>query len=189
MPDLWKSDVVDADFSRRTQRTTRRIEKGMQYRLELMRESIYKLHGKLLRKSSMIDEMTYSWVSATAIREEMDQFNHTIKLLMSAHEEYLRVLTDEQQAADSELYDQFDENVLSFKRKMVKWLKEDELNNEEMKSRMILNQVAPEAANQGVLKVAQVRDGGKGAKARARAKVLGTFGDVSLQTYKKDDNC
>ena len=80
----------------------------------------------------MIDEMTYSWVSATAIREEMDQFNHTIKLFMSAHEEYLRVLTDKEQAADSELYDQFDENVHSFKHKMVKWLKEDELNNEEM---------------------------------------------------------
>ena len=180
---------MDADFSRRTQITTRLTEKGMQYRLELMRERIYKLHGKLLRKSSMIDEMTYSWVSATAIREEMDQFNHTIKLFMSAHEEYLRVLTYKEQAADSELYDQFDENVHSFKHKMVKWLKEDELNNEEMKSRMILNQVAPEAANQGVLKVAQVRDGGKGAKARARAKVLSTFGDVSLQTYKKDDNC
>ena len=42
----------------------------------------------------MIDEMTYSWVNATAIREEMDQFNYTIKLLRSAHEEYLRVLTD-----------------------------------------------------------------------------------------------
>ena len=120
MPDLWKSDVVDADFSRRTQRTTRLTEKGMQYRLELMRERIYKLHGKLLSKSSMIDEMTYSWVNATAIREEMDQFNYTIKLLRSEHEEYIRVLTDEQQAADSELYDQFNENVLSFKRKMVK---------------------------------------------------------------------
>ena len=35
MPDLWKSDVVDADISRRTTKLT---EKGLQYRLELLRE-------------------------------------------------------------------------------------------------------------------------------------------------------
>ena len=31
---------------------------------------------------------------------------------MSAHEEYQSLLTDEEQAADSEWYDQFDEKVL-----------------------------------------------------------------------------
>ena len=35
MPDLWKSDVVGADISRRTTKLT---EKGLQYRLELLRE-------------------------------------------------------------------------------------------------------------------------------------------------------
>ena len=44
----------------------------------------------------MIDEITYSWVNATAIREEMDQFNNNIKLFMSAHEEYQCLLTDEE---------------------------------------------------------------------------------------------
>ena len=33
MPDLWKSDVIDADVSRRTKRTTKLTEKGLQYRL------------------------------------------------------------------------------------------------------------------------------------------------------------
>ena len=102
MPDLWKLDVVDDDISRRSTKLT---EKGLQYRLELLRERRSKLHGKLLRKSSVVDEMAYSWVNATAIREEMDQFNDTIKLFMSAHEEYQSLLTDEEQAADSEWYD------------------------------------------------------------------------------------
>ena len=83
----------------------------------------------------MINEMTYSWVNPIAIREEMDEFNDIIKLFMSAHEEYQSLLTDQEQAVDSEWYDQFDE-VFSFKHKMVKWLKEAELNNEEVKSRM-----------------------------------------------------
>ena len=136
MPDLWKSDVVDADVSRRTQRTTKLTEKRLQYRLELLRKRRSKLHGKLLRKSSMIDEITYSWVNTTAIREEIDQFNDTIKLFMSAQKKYQSLLTGKEQAADSERYDQFDEKVFSFKHKMVKWLKEAELNNEEVKSRM-----------------------------------------------------
>ena len=133
MTDLWKLDVADDDINRRTTKLT---EKGLQYRLELLRERRSKLHGKLLRKSSMVDEMAYSWVNATAIREEMDQFNDTMKLLMSTNEEYQSLLTNEEQATDSEWYDQFDENVFSFKHKMVKWLKEAELNSEEVKSRM-----------------------------------------------------
>ena len=62
--------------------------------------------------------MIYSWINATPIREEMDQFNDIIKLLIPAHEEYQSLLTDEQQAEDGQWYDQFDE-VFNFKRKMV----------------------------------------------------------------------
>ena len=45
---------------------------------------------------------------------EMDQFNDTIKFFMSTHEEYQSLLTKEEQAADSEWYDQFDEKVFKF---------------------------------------------------------------------------
>ena len=45
MPDLWKSDVADADVSRRAQRTTKLTEKWLQYKLGLLRERI-KLHKK-----------------------------------------------------------------------------------------------------------------------------------------------
>ena len=55
MPDLWKSDVVDADVRGRTQRIMELTEKGLQYRLEQLREERNTLHGKLLRKYSMID--------------------------------------------------------------------------------------------------------------------------------------
>ena len=55
MPDLWKSDVVDADRSRRTQRTTKLTEKGLQYRLELLRErrsKLYRFPNIFMRLSS-----------------------------------------------------------------------------------------------------------------------------------------
>ena len=50
----------------------------------------------------MIDEMAYSWANATVIRVEMDQFNDTMKLFTVTHEEYQSLLTNEEQAADSE---------------------------------------------------------------------------------------
>ena len=87
MPHLWKSDVVDADVSKRTQ-TMKLTEKGLQYRLQQLREKRGKLHGKLLNKFSVTDEMTNLCVNANAVREEVHQFNDTIKFLMSAHEEY-----------------------------------------------------------------------------------------------------
>ena len=82
-------------------------------------------------------------VKATAIREEIGQFNDTIKLFKSTHEEYQSLLTDEEQAPDSEWYDQFGEKVFSFKYKMVKCLKEAELNDEEVKSRMSFKSRSP----------------------------------------------
>ena len=66
----------------------------------------------------------------------MDQFNNTIKLLISTHGGNQSLLTNEEQAVDREWYDQFDENVFSFNYKMVKWSKKPELNYEEVKSRM-----------------------------------------------------
>ena len=48
----------------------------------------------------MIDEMTYLWVSATTVREDMDQFNDTIKLFMSTLEEYQSALFRREKALD-----------------------------------------------------------------------------------------
>ena len=66
----------------------------------------------------------------------MDQFNDTIKLFISTHEGNQSLLTNQEQAVDREWYDQFDENVFNFKHVMVKWLKEAELNYDEVKSRI-----------------------------------------------------
>ena len=165
-------------------------------------------------------EMIYSWVNATAIREEMNQFSSINRFLISANKEYQSLLTDEEQVADSEWYDQFDE-VFSFKHKMFKWLKEAELNNEEMKSRMSFNSVSlgssksensrgskvsmEERTTEQYIRIAEkiaesnyadqkmkieynrkkLEIEEKVAKAKTRAKVLSTLGNVSLQKYKK----
>ena len=162
----------------------------------------------------------------------MGQLNGTMKLFMSTHEEYQSLVTNEEQNADSEWYDQFDENVFSFKHKMVKWLKEAELNKDEVKSRMSYKSGSSRSCKSGSSKSSSKSGNSRGsevsmeerainenirfaeviaeanyadqkikmeydrkkleieekvAKAKARAKVLNTFGDVSLQKYKKED--
>ena len=120
----------------------------------------------------MIDEMTYSWVNATAIREEMDQFNDTIKLFMSTHEGYQILLTDAEQAADSEWYDQFDEKVFSFKHKMVKWLKEAELNSEEVKSRMKYKSGSSRSCKSGSSKSSSKSGNSRGSKVSLEERAI-----------------
>ena len=185
-----------------------------------------------MRKSGIIDETTYSCVNATVFREEMDQFIDTVNFFMSTHEEYQSLLTNEEQAADSEWYDQLDEKVFSFKDKMFKCLKEAELNNEEVKSRISYESGSSRTYKFGNSKSSSKSGNSRGskvgmeerpieenirlaegiaeanyvdqkkkmeydrkkltikekvAKAKERAKVLNSFGDVSLQTYKKED--
>ena len=166
MPDLWKLDVADDRW------TTKLTEKGLQYRLELLKERRSKLHGKLLRKSSMIDEMAYSWANATVIRVEMDQFNDTMKLFTSTHEEYQSLLTNEEQAVDSEWYDQHDENVFSFKHKMVKWLKEAELNKDEVKSRMSYKSGSSRSCKSGSSKSSSKSGNSRGSKVSLEERAI-----------------
>ena len=158
----------------------------------------------------------------------MGQLNGTMKLFMSTHEEYQSLVTNEEQNADSEWYDQFDENVFSFKHKTVKRLKEAELNKSRMSyksgsSRSCKFESSKSSSKSGNSRVSKLSTEKRGieenirvaeviaeanyaehkikmeydrkkleidkkvAKAKARAKVLNTFGDVSLQKYKKDD--
>ena len=82
----------------------------------------------------MIEELTYSWVNAAAVRKEMDQFNDVLKLFTKVHGEYQELLCEDL-PTDTEWFEEFDKKVFSFKHKLFKWMKEGELNDkEEVKS-------------------------------------------------------
>ena len=134
MPPLKRvDDEVDADGKQTTR--MKKMTKGLQYKLDQLRERRSKLHSKLIRKSGMIEELTYSWVNAAAVREEMDQFNDVLKLFTKVHREYQELLCEEDLPTDTEWFEEFDEKVFSFKHKLFKWMKEGELNDkEEVKS-------------------------------------------------------
>ena len=83
---------------------------------------------------------------------------------MSTHEEYQSLLTNEEYASHSERYDQFDEKVFSFKRKMVTWLKEADMNNEEVKSRMSYKSGSSRSCKSGSSKSSSKSGNSRGSK-------------------------
>ena len=110
-------------------------EKILQFKLEQLKTKREKIITKLLRKSGMMNDMLYSFTNAPAVAEEMEQFNDMLKLLTAVNYEYQHLLTEDELLADSQWFEEQDERIFSFKHKIIKWLKEAELNKEEERSR------------------------------------------------------
>ena len=83
----------------------------------------------------MMNDMLYSFTNVSAVAEEIEHFNDMLKLLTAVNDEYQHLLTDDELLADSHCFEEQDERILSFKHKIIKWLKEVELNKEEVRSR------------------------------------------------------
>ena len=55
------------------------------------------------------------------VEEEMSQFNDLLMIVLSGHEEYNAVLEDEARVRDDEWFDEIDNQVFSYKRKITCW--------------------------------------------------------------------
>ena len=83
----------------------------------------------------MMNDMLYSFTNASAVAEEMEQFNDMLKLFTAVNDKYQHLLTEDELLADSQWFEEQDEGIFSFKHKIIKCLKEAELNKEEERSR------------------------------------------------------
>ena len=59
----------------------------------------------------------------------MGQFNDLFKMFLSAHKEYNALLEDEAMVKEDEWFDEIDNQVFSFKRKIICWLENVEEEN------------------------------------------------------------
>ena len=109
-------------------------KKGLLYKLKQLKLNRERLNVKLLRECGMINNMMYSIVKAYAVREEMEKFVDLIKLFTPESEEYQQLLSGEDLQLDIQWIKEQDERVFLFKQKVINWLKEAELNNEEVRS-------------------------------------------------------
>ena len=109
-------------------------KKGLLYKLKQLKLNRERLNVKLLRECGMINNMMYSIVKAYAVRGEMEKFVDLIKLFTPESEEYQQLLSGEDLQLDIQWIKEQDERVFLFKQKVISWLKEAELNNEEVRS-------------------------------------------------------
>ena len=109
-------------------------KKGLLYKLKQLKLNRERLNIKLLRECGMINNMMYSILKAYAVRGEMETFVDLIKLFTPEREEYQQLLSGEDLQLDIQWIKEQDERMFLFKQKVINWLKEAELNNEEVRS-------------------------------------------------------
>ena len=132
---IAENEAAESISGNKVKRSQKVTEKGLLYKLEQLKTKREKINAKLLRKSGMMNDRLYSFANASAVAEEMEQFNDLLNLLTAVNDEYQHLLTEDELLADSQWFDKQDERIFSFIHKIIKWLKEAELNKEKVRSR------------------------------------------------------
>ena len=91
------------DVSTRRRKLT---EKSKAYRATLLKERREKINGRMMRKSSIIENLLLSNKNRIAV--ELAQFNNLFKMLLNIHKEYSQVLDDDERAGQDDWFDDLD---------------------------------------------------------------------------------
>ena len=83
------------------------------------------LHKRLMRKSSIIDDLWYSKQNLTMVKENFRQLDDIFKLLTEVHQQQCKLLSEEEQHADNQWFADVDEMVFSFKHHVYNWVREN----------------------------------------------------------------
>ena len=84
------------------------------------------LHKRLMRTSSIIDDLLYSKQNLTVVKENLGQADDVFKLLTEVHQQNCKLLSEEEQHADNQWFEDVDEKVFSFKHRAYNWVRENE---------------------------------------------------------------
>ena len=131
---VW-SRREQADENKLNGVSTRRrklTEKGRAYRATLLKERREKINGWIRRECSIIEDLLFSNKNRIAVGEELVQFN-LFKMLLSIHEEYSHVLDDDERADEDDWFDDLDNTVCTFKRKIYSWLRSAKTERKSLK--------------------------------------------------------
>ena len=89
-------------------RKSKPTERWLAYQTSQLEER-RKLHSRLLRKSSAVDELLYSVRNVEAVRDQILQIDGVFKMLIEVHREYNYLLLLEMQDQDKDWFDHIDE--------------------------------------------------------------------------------
>ena len=118
-----------ADENKVNEVSTRRrklTEKGTACTATLLKERREKINGTMTRKCSIIEDLLLSNKNRITVEEELAQFIDLFKMLLNIHGEYSQVLDDGERAGEDDWFDDLDDKVCTFKRKIHNWLRSAE---------------------------------------------------------------
>ena len=104
-----------------TKRQVKLTEKGREYKMALLEKKRSKLVSRVIRKSSEIDDLMYSFQNGIAVKEELQKLNDMFEMLVEIHEELENV---DDHYTDELWFEDIDQKVFSFKHKVHNWLRE-----------------------------------------------------------------
>ena len=76
-----------------------------------------KLASRVIRKSSVVDNLVYSFQKDITVEEELQQLNNMFKMLVEIHEELDKI---DVQYTDELWFEDIDQKLFSFMRKIDK---------------------------------------------------------------------
>ena len=99
IPEHKATEIINGDKIKRSRKLT---ETGLQLKLDQLKIKREKINVKMLRKSGIVNDMLYFFSNASAVAEEMEQFNDVLKLLTVVNDEYQHLLTEDELLKDSQ---------------------------------------------------------------------------------------
>ena len=79
-----------------SKRARKYTEKGLQYQRSVLMDRRSQLHKRLMRKSSIIDDLLYSKQNLTVVKGNLGQFDDVFKLLTQVHQQHCKLLSEEE---------------------------------------------------------------------------------------------
>ena len=101
-------------------RSRKLTEKGREHRISILDKKKSSLVSRIIRKSSEMNDLLYTYQNATTVKEELAQLNDIYKLIVHISDEMTEIDVN---YSEELWFAKIEEKVFSFKHKIHNWLR------------------------------------------------------------------
>ena len=122
--DRMHSAEAQPDETEKVEQLNRRrrklTEKGREHRISILNKKKFSLVSRIIRKSSEMNDLLYTYQNATTEKEELAQLNDIYRLLVYINDEMTEIDVN---YSEELWFSKIKEKVFSFKHKIHNWLR------------------------------------------------------------------
>ena len=122
--DRMHSAEAQPDETERVEQVNRRrrklTEKGREHRISILNKKKFSLVSRIIRKSSEMNDLLYTYQNATTEKEELAQLNDIYRLIVYINDEMTEIDVN---YSEELWFAKIKEKVFSFKHKIHNWLR------------------------------------------------------------------